>query len=167
MQFTVTRQRQWPEGKLVVEISKGGFDYVNPDMLVVQYPRLGEGETFTGMIPAVAAGIAIAKAWKEAKPKEDIGIAVGFTHGCTLPFDGEELTAEVEAALLAEADRYDAELPKCAHCGDILGDELWGPHWQHPDERDCCSENCAEMHYNQPDEDEEYDEDEDEDEATD
>ena len=36
--YVVTRQIQWPEGKHVVEISAGGFDYTNPDALVAKYP---------------------------------------------------------------------------------------------------------------------------------
>lgn len=148
MQFTVTRQRQWPEGNLVVEISKGGMDYVNPGMLVEKFARLGEGESFLGMTPAVEAGIAVYKAWKERCPDEELGIAVGFTHGCTLPFDGEELTIEVEEALRAEAKSYDERLPKCANCGEILSAderERYGDY--HAGEFDCCSESCAEKHY--------------------
>ena len=43
MPYTVTRQDQWM-GELMVEISEGGFDYTNPDMLSGRWE--GEGETF-------------------------------------------------------------------------------------------------------------------------
>ena len=36
--FTVTRQRQWPGGECVVEVSVGTMDYTNPDALVGKYP---------------------------------------------------------------------------------------------------------------------------------
>jgi hypothetical protein len=140
--FSVTRQNQWPEGKLVVEVSQGGFDYCNPGMLCCKFGRLGEGDTFDGMTPAVKAAIEVAKAW-QATTDEEIGIAVGNTGGNTCPFDGEPLTPEVEAGLLAKAEAFDEGLDKCANCGDILGEERYGAF----DEYDCCSSNCAENHY--------------------
>jgi len=50
--YTVTRQVRWM-GNIMVEISDGGFDYVNPDMLSEKYP--GEGETFIDPRDAVNA----------------------------------------------------------------------------------------------------------------
>ena len=35
--FTVTRQRQFPDGENVVEVSAGGLDYTNPDALGAKY----------------------------------------------------------------------------------------------------------------------------------
>lgn len=143
-QFTVTRQQQWPDGNNVVEVSAGGIDYCNPDALSKKYT--GEFETFTGKVPAVKAAIAIAKAWQRDCPDKVIEIATGSTGGMTMPFSGEPLTDEVFADLLADAEKHDEKIPKCAHCGDPLI-ERWGPHWMHADERECCSENCANNHY--------------------
>ena len=36
MPYTITRQRQFPEGTPVVEVSSGGLDYTNPDALVAK-----------------------------------------------------------------------------------------------------------------------------------
>lgn len=138
--FTVTRQNQWTEGTLCVEINQGSLDYANPGMYSVKYSRLGEGDTFTGMKPAIEAGIAVYKAWKADSPDKEIGIAVGNTHGMTMPFDGEELTPEVESALLARAEEHDSELDKCERCGEILGKERYG----YDGEYNFCSEFCAE-----------------------
>jgi hypothetical protein len=140
--FTVTRQRQWPEGTLCVEISQGGPDYTNPGQLVAKFGKLGEDETFDGMTPAVQAGIAVWRAWKEIT-EDPIGIAVGNTGGNTMPFDGEDLTEEYEKELLEKAREFDEGLEKCAHCGDILTDDRFGAYG----ENDCCSQHCAEMHY--------------------
>jgi len=46
---------QWPDGNLMVEISEGGFDCVNPDMLPQKYSN--EGETFDNPIDAVSAAL--------------------------------------------------------------------------------------------------------------
>jgi len=35
--WTVTRQRQWPDGVDIVEVSAGGIDYTNPDALCAKY----------------------------------------------------------------------------------------------------------------------------------
>jgi hypothetical protein len=142
-EFTVTRQRQWPEGCLVVEISQGGIDYTNPGALSQKYPN--EFETFTGMTPAVQAAIEIYKNWKHDEPDEEIGIGLGCTGGNTIPFDNEPLTPEVEAKLLKQAREFDENLERCVQCGDFLGKKRYGP--VDLGEYECCSENCAERYW--------------------
>jgi hypothetical protein len=142
--FTVTRQSQWPEGTLIVEISQGSLDYANPGMLCVKYRNLGEGDTFTGMTDAVEAGIKIARQWaKDARTH--IQIAVGCTGGNTLPFEGQRISAKVERELRAKAKDFDAKLPKCENCGEILGEQRYGDGYS--GEYDCCSQYCAEQRY--------------------
>lgn len=155
-QFTVTRQNQWPDGTLCVEISQGGEDYSNPCMMGVKYPKLGEGETFDGLSPAVTAGIAVYKAWQADDPNAEIFIAVGNTGGDTMPFDGDILTPEVEAALNKKATEFDAKLEHCAQCGEVMEHTKFG--W-YGDDNDCCSQECAEKHYSVEDFDQEEDED--------
>jgi hypothetical protein len=145
-EFMVTRQRQWPDGTLCVEINQGGLDYCNPGALVGKYP--GEFEVFEGMTPAVEAGIRVYKSWKADCPDEEIGIAVGNTGGDTLPFDGEELTPEHEESMLVAARKFDEKLPRCAQCGELLTGERYGDPGL--GEYDCCSEYCAEKYYFTP-----------------
>lgn len=84
MAYTVTRQLQWPEGKKVVEISFGTYDYVNPDALVSKYPH--EGSTFEDPLEAIEAGISICRLWRKAGSK-DAKIGIGNTLGFTIPFE--------------------------------------------------------------------------------
>jgi len=84
MTYTVTRQIQWPDGKAVVEIARGGIDYVNPDALVAKFP--GEFQTFDSAIEATDTAIAICRSWRQAGRK-DAKIGFGFTGGFTMPFD--------------------------------------------------------------------------------
>ena len=135
MPFTVTRQRQWPEGTPVVEISAGGLDYTNPDALVQRYA--GEFETFDDPREAVAVAIAICKSWRRDGERR-ARLAVGATGGMTMPFDPCTFP---EARAWADR-RYD-EVPKCDACGELLGETTY----HNPDldsDLKFCSEYCAE-----------------------
>ena len=57
MPFTVTRQRQFPDGTELVEVSAG--DYCNPDCLSARYS--GEMEEFSDPREAVSVAIGIAR----------------------------------------------------------------------------------------------------------
>ena len=88
MPYTITRQLQWPEGTPVVEVSRGGIDYTNPDALVARYP--GEFETFDDPIEAMETAIAICRAWRKEWRKGQGPIprvAHGATGGMTMPFE--------------------------------------------------------------------------------
>lgn len=89
MAFTVTRQIQHPDGTHIVEISEGGLDYANPDMLVAQY--LDEGVTFDDPREAVETAIQIRDSWQRDSPDMDISIGRGCTMGMTLPFDPSDV----------------------------------------------------------------------------
>ena len=91
--WVVTRQHQYPDGELVVEISGGGKDYTNPGALSSNYP--GEFEEIDDPREAIETAIDIALSWQAESPKDEILIAVGNTLGFTMPFDGEELSEEV------------------------------------------------------------------------
>lgn len=145
--WTVSRQRQWPDGKCVVEISSGGRDYTNPDGLVPQYP--GEFEEFEDPREAVEKAIAIAKAWQRDQPDEHVLIDHGATGGFTMPFDGQELSEDTYRGLRDWALGQWEKLVKCDRCGDIIpqsgrakgGFTIDG----NPEMGTYCSENCAEM----------------------
>jgi hypothetical protein len=83
--YTVTRQRQWPDGVNLVEISAGGVDYCNPDALAAKYS--GEFEEYRDPCEAAETAIEICRAWRKDNPKERIAIGLGATAGMTMPFD--------------------------------------------------------------------------------
>lgn len=113
--YTVTRQRQWPEGNSVVEVSYGGIDYCNPDALVEKYQ--GEFKEFKNPKNAVKTAIEICKAWrKDGERKAKVGI--GSTSGMTMPF---------ETCTFAQAKKWAEEeylaLPKCTQCNIIIEED--------------------------------------------
>jgi len=139
MKLFVSRQIYWgvdAADSHTVEIASGGQDYANPDMLVSKYP--GEGEEYTNPIEAVEAAIVIATAWKKDNPKLKINIAHGFTGGCTMPFEGS-----TRKNLRVWAKKLYETLPKCEHCGELIGDEPITL-IEYPDKGKFCGEYCAE-----------------------
>jgi hypothetical protein len=142
MSWYVSRQCYWgvdPEDQNCVEIAAGGLDYANPDMLVSKYD--GEGEEYTNPIEAVEAALKIRDAWKTDAPTLTINVAHGATGGNTMPFEGD--TDEV---LRAWATEYYATLPKCDHCGELLGKEKYHL-TEYPDAGEFCREYCADKYY--------------------
>jgi len=112
MPWTVTRQRQWPDGTPMVEVSVGGRDYTNPDALAVKYS--GEFETFDDPREAARVAIAICEAWhRDGETEAQVGH--GATGGDTMPFSPCEYS---ELTQWAE-ERY-AAMEKCPQCGDLL-----------------------------------------------
>jgi len=94
MGYILTRQLQFDGSGFMIEISTGGRDYINPDMLVEKYE--GEGSEFDDPREAVKYAFKIRDAWKRDEPNAVIGIGYGCTCGMTMPFDpstDEELTA--------------------------------------------------------------------------
>ena len=73
--WTVTRQRQWPDGANLVEISAGGLDYTNPDALSARYP--GEFSTFDDPREAVEVALDIVRAWRRDSPGYGLKSAMG------------------------------------------------------------------------------------------
>lgn len=142
--FTVTRQHRYHDGYKIVEVSQGGIDYANPDALCKKWQ--GEFDEYTGMTAAVEAAIGIAKAWQETTT-DQIFIGVGATHGMTMEFDALTLNDTTFDALLDKAAKFDENLPKCEHCGDILTGETYGHEFS--DGHPFCSEHCAEMSYDE------------------
>lgn len=112
--YTVTRQRQWPDGTEIVEVSSGGIDYCNPDALGAKYA--GEFEEFSDPRVAVETAIGIARAWRKDSRKR-IPVGVGCTLGMTMPFD----SGTFRDARLWAKETY-AKLPKCAGCGEPMQD---------------------------------------------
>ena len=143
MKFFVSRQQYWgidPEDGTVVEVAVGGLDFANPDMRVVRFKSLGEGKEYNDPIEAAEAAIAICVRWRAEEPNAKV--AYGSTGGNTLPFDAETEFEGIRewAKLLHE------KLPKCAHCSDLL-DLKHKFHHDLSDGEEFCSENCADINY--------------------
>jgi hypothetical protein len=133
--FTVTRQRQFPDGEQVVEVSAGGLDYTNPDALGAKYA--GEFEEFADPREAVETAINIVRDWrKDSRSKVSIG--VGSTHGMTLPFSPDTF-----AHARAWAKQTWESLEKCPGCGEPLPDSRNRWHANDWDGLEYCSESCA------------------------
>ena len=134
--YTITRQHQSQDSTMIVEISEGSFDYVNPDMLSERYDH--EGETFADPRDAVNAAIEIYNLWRADEPGTDIYIGYGNTLGYTLPFE-----ASTVKELKEWSNKEYESIDKCDWCGDILPNER--EIWQLIDIDDMrfCSETCA------------------------
>ena len=134
MKWFVSRQHYY-DGRKVVEVAQGGTDYANPDMLVVRFKDHGEGKEYEDPRGAVAAAIAICRAWRSIMPGR-ISVAHGHTGGYTMPF---------EDTTFSEARKWAREvyekLPKCDQCGNLLPKE----HFIVDDDH-FCSEYCAERY---------------------
>ena len=137
----VSRQSYWgvdEEEGTIVEVAQGGLDYANPDMLGAKWPHLGEGKEFSDPREAVTAAIAICEEWKKTNP--NARVAMGATGGNTLPFEGQEYDV-----LHKRAEDIYEKLPKCAECGDLLGDETFTH--DYADDDKFCREYCAEKNH--------------------
>jgi hypothetical protein len=139
--YTVTRQVQWPDGLEVVEVSQGGLDYANPDVLSPRYPS--EGETYPNPRDAAAAAIDICRRWRKDGHK-NARVAYGATMGFTMPFSPctfKELREWAER-------RYRAlviTLPSCESCGATIWDSKDA--WWSRDYQGYCSQKCVEDAY--------------------
>lgn len=151
--FTVSRQNRWhDEGKLVVEVTRGGLDYTGPDALSPKYD--GEFKTFLGMHKALEVAIEIAKAWHRdllAQDRmEDVYVDVGENGGGLVNLTNGVLITD-EAALeemLAHAEEHDESLEKCEECGGFLPAK--GYRYTHDlccDGEQFCSERCVEKDF--------------------
>ncbi len=136
--WVVTRQRQYPDGDLCVEITYGGFDYTNPGELVTKYD--GEGEEYADPREAVEVGIRIALAWQEETRKE-VFIGKGFTGGDTLAMNLYSLTPYTFREFREWAEEKWESLPKCAHCGEIIQEKWTLPYC----DDEFCSQYCCEL----------------------
>lgn len=146
--YTVTRQQQWPDGDLVVEISARGIDYTNPDALTAKYS--GEFTEYQDAREAVNVAIEIAETWQSdilaAGRIEAVSLGFGATGGYTMPFDTLPLTPAVKRYLRNVARvRYNAA-DKCPKCGAIMPEDLDKRFHliDTIDDDEYCSEACAE-----------------------
>jgi hypothetical protein len=133
--FTVTRQRQFPDGENVVEVSAGGLDYTNPDALGAKYA--GEFEEFADPREAVETAIQIVRDWRKDS-RSRVSIGVGSTLGMTLPFSPDTF-----AHARAWAKQAWESLEKCAGCGKPLPDSRKRWHEIDWDGLEYCCESCA------------------------
>jgi hypothetical protein len=142
IKFVVTRQCYWPSGENVVEIAQGGLDYCNPNALAARYP--GEFYEFTSLVEAVETAVSIAEAWKQ-DTKDPIGIALGYTHGMTMPFEGQPANEEAYSDLREKAKKFDEGRPRCSVCGELLEEETYSHEFS--DGERFCSDTCADKDY--------------------
>lgn len=142
VKFVVTRQCYWSNGEYVVEIAQGGLNYCNPDALASRYP--GEFSEFTSLVEAAETAISIAEAWKQ-DTKDPIGIALGCTHGMTMPFEDQPAGEKAYAALREQAKKFDENRPRCPVCGDLLEEETYSHDFS--DGERFCSDTCADRDY--------------------
>lgn len=112
MPYTITRQCQWPEGNLMVEISYGGIDYCNPDALIKEYD--GEFKEFEDPREALKVAFSIRDKWKKDSG-EEISIGVGYTGGMTMPFEPSS-----DDELIEWAEKEYEKLEKCPICNEIM-----------------------------------------------
>lgn len=117
MGYILTRQLQFDGSGFMIEISSGGRDYVNPDMLVEKYA--GEGREFYDPREAVRTAFKIRDAWKRDEPDAVVGIGCGCTCGMTLPFE-----PSTDAELTAWADKEFEDMPACGWCESKLFDPV-------------------------------------------
>lgn len=145
----------------VVEVAVGGQDYANPNMIAERWSRLGEGNEFEDPREAIEAAIQIRNEWKKNPPLGDedgkpvrIEVVFGSTGGNTIPFEvtlktgDDDIERASDEELQAKGERIWEKLPKCAECGELLGEEKYGD--PNLGEFNCCSERCAEKHYGDP-----------------
>jgi hypothetical protein len=120
-------------------ISTGRGRYIPGYILVITERYMQEGEEFIGMSDAVEAAIRIAEQW-EKDDGEQVFIASGCTHGMFTELEGEPYSPELATKLREAAKEFDATLPCCHYCGDLIQEK-----YQLTDYDDCefCSENCA------------------------
>jgi hypothetical protein len=137
--YTVTRQRQFPDGENVVEVSAGDHNYTNPDALVAKYA--GEFEEFTDPREAVETAIQIVRDWRK-DTRDPVHIGIGCTLGMTMPFDPTTFKHAREWARKA----YE-QAPKCAECGSLLPPKRERFRHELSDGEEFCREYCAEENY--------------------
>jgi len=139
MGYLLTRQLQFDGSGFMIEISTGGRDYANPDMLVEKYAD--EGREFCDPREAVKTAFKIRDAWRRDEPDAEIGIGYGCTCGMTMPFD-----PSTDEELTAWANKEFEAIPACDWCESKLFDpDKMFKLADYPDER-FCSEYCAEKY---------------------
>jgi hypothetical protein len=137
--YFVSRQHYWHSGQRAVEIAQGGIESASPDMLVEKYRNLGEGDEFVDPREAVKAALAIANKWREV----EFGVKLVFGQNLDLVCADPVSYNEAKRTFPKIAQRlYDAA-PKCARCGELI-EECF--HVADLDE-DFCSENHAQLAY--------------------
>lgn len=130
--YCVSKQIQWPDGTLMIEVSAGGIDYVNPGLV-------GNIHEFLDPREAVEKAIELRAEWQAQSKDEPVSIGYGATGGFTMPFSECD---EQDARRWSEK-KYDSLL-KCDWCGEILGQKTFTDEY---DDYKFCSESCWEKNH--------------------
>ncbi len=118
-QYYANRILSWPDGDTFVEVSEG-IDAADPGRMGIKYPHLHEGWAFDDPVEAAEAGIKIANAWSQDKPDLEIGItAQGQLAGEMGMRADDDMN---EGDVMAWAQKRKDIMPKCAYCGDLIGE---------------------------------------------
>ncbi len=81
--YCVTKQVQWPDGDMVVEVSIGDFNYCNPG-------AMGDIEKFELATDAAQRAIELQQEWQQEHPSEEVFVGHGYRMGRWLHFESEE-----------------------------------------------------------------------------
>ena len=141
MSYYVSRQMQWPDGQLYVEIAGGGLDYSSPGMLSGDWD--GEGE-YTDPREAAENAWTLFVKWIGKEPKEDIRISWGYNMDMFVISEDDMTKSKEELDTWAEKE-YES-LAKCYKCGELVIEEWkWIDHDDYDEDLIFCSENCVEQ----------------------
>ncbi len=137
MLYAVTRQCQWPDGDCFVQISRGGLNYIDPNVLSPRYA--GEFETYHDPRKAAEAAIHICLAWRK-DGQIDANIEFAFVY---------HLKAYCKPVTFQEVEEWAREeykkLPKCEGCGELLPKNYYALSNSHNTK--FCAKDCAAHHY--------------------
>lgn len=150
MPFFVTRQRNWPDGEHVIQIMRGRtFDCVGAGHI----GDVGECE-YQDPTEAVHAAKLAAGDWPKCEGIEYGPISKpGQLYMEFARKDTERDYQDLDGWAQSELEH----LPKCEHCGELLGKTVYVNHFQGDDEK-FCSSYCAEEYFRPSDDEEEDDE---------
>lgn len=141
-QVWIVNRQHYYAGTNAVEIAYGGWDYCGSDMLKTAFSQEGE---YQDPIEAVKAARQVKEQWEKS-----LGEPVLIAAGCTGGFL-TELEAQEDGPWLDEWAQHAARnLKRCDRCGSVLGkpaDRWLMPGSTDADEGLFCSQNCAELTY--------------------
>lgn len=141
MSYYVSRQCQWPDGLLIVEVAAGGIDNSGPGAFESNYE--GEGQEYNSPVEAVEAAINICRAWRKDKPETRPSVGVGCTLGGMFGIEPCTFGKAREWAIKGLE-----KLPKCDGCGEVLSKKERYQHEFNDSDVSFCSEYCCEQDYN-------------------
>lgn len=140
MGYHLSRQRDFNDNCLYLEIASGGPKKAGPDVLTIRYP--GEGKNLVDPRDAINNAAAIYKLWErdygdETKRLRVVGEAKPLVYDCT---------PKGFAAAKLWADKAFANMAKCGSCSKAMGNK---DPYEHEDLTNAvfCNEQCLATKY--------------------